>query len=150
MANLRLEKLLDNISWIVGDSDVATVRYSFDKLLEKQNLLRATPYEDPDEEVYGDDTDTSVSAIHPVINTMLSEPIQGLRQPFVLYLISNEDEDEERLEYDTVRSGFDVLGAINTYYNEKTQGDPSLILGDHVYFEGITPTKDGYTVHFGS
>ena len=140
-----------NITWTVGDNDVSSIRYTFENPQRVQEILRVIPYEEPEPETFGDETDNTLAGIHPGVNKLFSTTLFEQERPIILYLQPDiEVGDYDRLEYNNIRSLFDVLGAINTYYNEKTQGEPELILGDHIYFEGLTSHEDGYTVHFGS
>lgn len=146
------EKFFDNISWSIGDKDTKEVRYGLAALI-KDDLLGNIPYRDPYEHIYGGDPeDDTVAANHPVVNAILNTPILN-KNPFVLYLEPEYDADLERVEFDNIRTAFDVLGAINTYYTDTAKNHHQkigTILAGHIYFEGLIPYEDGYEIGLGS
>lgn len=138
------------VTWIVGDNNIANIRYHFKSPEYVRTILDTYPYQEtnPDEEPGPDKF--SLAATHPIVNNLLNTPVIN-KTPYVLYLEPeyNEGKDLQRFEFDNVRTSFDVLGAVNTYYMDKAKnnrGQVDKILHGHIYFGGLRIYNDGYEV----
>ena len=158
IANQHLERLdlednpqdiFDHIVWTIGDNHVNDIRYRL-SVQNKIDLINRFVYQEPHPEIYEMEDDT-LAAIHPVVNAIFNTPIFKTTkdEPFILYLSTQQkDKKFERLVYDNVHTAFDVLGAINTYYNDRTNGHPEDALGYYIYFGDLVPHEDGYIAQF--
>ena len=142
-----LVKLSQDVQYRIGHSKADQIGYAISDPDQREEILRWFPIKDWDSD------DLSPPATHPVINRLLSYPLNN-QDPFVLYLYTGKDPRGQsiyqRFEYNNIKSIFDVLGAIESTYNQLTDFDPFEILGDHLFFEGLVPYEDGYKIALGS
>ena len=141
--------LLGNISWQMNDYDLSDIRYSFENYQRAQDILKQIPYTEPS--FYGYEGDPTLALTHPVVNTLMNIPL--VTEPVVLYLKPAYNKPYQRVVFDDIKTAFDILGAINTYYQDLTrhanENDrpyyiQQILTPDHIYFVGLEPYQDGY------
>lgn len=113
-------KVLNLLRWNVSDKDLNNIQYCFYSENDTNYILRNIPHPG----LNPGNVEKCLPATHPVINRLLNTPMIDL--PFVLYFFINPDEDDRQV-YDNLRTPFDVLGAVYTYYLDRAGGDPTQI-----------------------
>jgi hypothetical protein len=126
--------ILRHVNWIAGLPDLNMIT---------TNLV-------PD--VY----DEAPTAELPQVQAILNKKI-NFGQPLVLYVDVFHDDDEPDyedrengedyniLDLPAVVSPLEIIASLEAYY-----GPHAGEMGDHVYFEGLYPFRDGYRISFGS
>lgn len=145
------QKLIDIVNnvggnWQVNEKSVNQIRYRFANRRQVQEIIQAIPHN----KLHPDFYDDLLNATHPVVNRIMNTPLN--EEPFILYLHTPNETQRNRLVYDNVRTPFDVLGAIHTFYVDRAGGDPRQIydlIGTDNIFDMITEFNDGYRILLG-
>lgn len=134
--NYKFDKILNNLDWNVLHRSVDQIYYRFGSREFAEQILRTFPPEvEYDPNVMVGEVRADNIVVNRLLNTHLNIP-----QPLILNLGYNGQ--DETLIYDGLQTPFDVMGAINTYYLDRTGGDPEK-LGKWKFFEQISKRPDG-------
>lgn len=142
--NHNIINIINSIKWNLTRKDVNSIEYCFYSNDQVADILRLIPHPGVEQQ----NLRNCLTASHPVVNRFLNTPIND--HPLILYFPTDVDfDDPDRHIYDNIRTAFDFLGAIYTYYLDRADGNPAqikTILSDDVYLDTINNYDDGYMI----